>query len=412
MRPHYEGLWLNALSRTVLVPASKRCTIIFNPKSACSTLKFNIWQQEYESGAAERAPPSKGGAVHRNTDTPIPKIPMEEMEAALFGSPVFSLVRNPYARILSSYLQKITTNRKQKRHLLLGMGRELNESVTFGEFVDYISRQNSREMDRHYTPQALLMQVNYLPFAKIGCVERTEESIAAITASVYGTVPKAVSEYRHHRTDAPSRIGEYYTPEIAEKVLHRFRMDFEIFGYSSDIGEAHLPPQNLEGAAQLGREASESVLRPAIRAAVAEEHNDDSAALQLLSSIKSDEPELDAARARLLFKMKREEEAVALLQRVVERVDDVGRYWMQLAECLQALGRSRESVDAADKAVAIAPYPGLMRRAARTWQNAGEKTKASALMNKLTSILETSPKRRKETSPKKRKRLELAGAGD
>ena len=395
MPPHYEGLWLNALSRTVLVPASKRCTIIFNPKSACSTLKFNIWQQEHERGTASGPPPTKGGAVHRNTDTPIPKVPIEEMEAAIFGSPIFSLVRNPYARILSSYLQKIVTNRKQKRHLLLGMQRALDASVAFGDFVDYIARQNSREMDPHYSPQAFLMQVNYVPFATIGCVERTEESISAITASVYGTTPKAVGEYRHHRTDAPSRLTEYYTPQIAAKVLERFRMDFETFGYSPDLAEAHLPPQNLEGAARLGLEASESVLRPAIRAAVAEERNDYPAALQLLSSVKSDEPELDATRARLLLGLNRGKEALELLQGVVERVDDVGRYWMQFAECLQALGRAKEAVDAADKAVAIAPYPGVMRRAVRMWKQAGEKTKAAAVESKLASLLETAPKKRK-----------------
>lgn len=411
MRPHYEGLSLQALSRTVLVPVSKRCTIIFNPKAACSTLKFNIWEQEHKTGASQFAPPTKGGGVHRKEKTAIPKIPMEQMEAALFESPIFSLVRNPYARLLSSFLQKIATNRKQKRHLVVGMGRPLTDNVTFGEFVDYISQQNSREMDPHYMPQAYLMQINYLPFKKIGCVEQIDESISSITASVYGTAPEVVGEYRHHRTDAPSRLAEYYTDEIANKVLERFRADFEIFGYSKNLNEAHQPPQNLEGAAQLGCEPFELILRPAIRAAVAEERGDYAGALQLLSSIKSDEPELDAMRARVLAELDRENEALPLLQAIVKRVDNVGRYWMQLAECLQALGRDKEAVEAADKAVAVAPYLGVSRRASRVSKKAGETEKASALDNQVASIMEMAAHQRKNKKGGRKRGRRQAIAG-
>jgi len=187
---------------------------------------------------------------------------------------------------------------------------------------------------------------------------------------------------------------------VAAKVLNRFRVDFDIFGYSTELSEANLPPRNLDGAADTGRGASESILRPIIRAAVAEKRGDVSEALQLLSSVTSDEPELDVTRARLLIELGRQREALALLQGVVARVDNVGKYWMQLAECLN----NKEAAEAADKAVAVAPYLGVLQRALRTWKKAGETEKVEDCKNKIASIMETSPKKRKG------KRLQLVGA--
>src|SRR6185312_7011210 len=111
------GLWAKALSRTVFVPVSGRFTVVINPKAACSTLKFNLWRQEYEMGATELRPP-RGPYIHISR-TAIPKISITELEGALFDRPVFSIVRNPYTRILSVYLDKIAGNKKEKRHLLL-----------------------------------------------------------------------------------------------------------------------------------------------------------------------------------------------------------------------------------------------------------------------------------------------------
>jgi tetratricopeptide (TPR) repeat protein len=366
---HYEGYSLGPLTDTVFLTASRRCTITINPKSACSTLKLHVWRQDYEMGATPWEPPVGHGGIHRKEQTPLYKASVRQMDAALFEKPIFSIVRNPYTRLLSAYLDKISIKLKRpKRQLLVQMGRVEDAPVSFGEFVEFACGQNSRQMNPHYAPQSFLMQVHYHPFSYIGCVEAMEESLSAIMAMAYDVKLKTQEDYRPHRTDASSLIEKYFTPEIAAKIFDRFRVDFDVFGYDADLDNAYLPPQNLKSAAQIGSRLAESVLRPALRAEVALEAGAYATALDYLCAVTHDEPELDALRARLLMKVDRNEEALSQIQRAVERVDDIGRYWMLLSECLLALGRSKEASEAADQAVAVAPYPGMMRSAVRVWR--------------------------------------------
>src|SRR4051794_28366471 len=101
MPEQFEGHWLAALARKTFVPASDRCTLVVNPKSACSTLKLSIWRHEYAMGATRWPPPT--AAIHRRENTALPKVAADNLESALFDKPVFSIVRNPYTRILSAY---------------------------------------------------------------------------------------------------------------------------------------------------------------------------------------------------------------------------------------------------------------------------------------------------------------------
>ena len=378
-----SGLWMRALSRTVFVPASGRFTVVINPKAACSTLKFALWNQEFGMGATDLRPP-KGEYIHLRR-TAIPKASIAELESALFDRPVFSIVRNPFTRILSAYLDKIASDKKEKRHLLLCMGHFENVPIAFGEFIDFICRQNSQEMDSHYAPQVSLMQLDYIPYVRIGCVEDMDNSLAAIMAAGYSGTLTAMNDFRPHRTGAASRVAQYYTADLAAKVRGRFRADFDRFGYSHDPADAHLPPRHLDRASQSGQLA-ESVLRPMLRATLAERNRDHTAALNILSAIESNEPDLAATRARILLKLSRPREALDVLSELVERVPNVSHYWMMLAESLLATGRTSEAIRAADTAAFIMPSDVILHRARRIMERADERQKAEAYGNRIAIV--------------------------
>src|SRR6185312_8224523 len=234
-------------------------------------------------------------------------------------------------------------NKKEKRHLLLCMGHVENVPITFAEFIEFICRQNPREMDPHYAPQVSLMQLDHVRYAKIGCVEDMENSLATIMAAGYGIAPRPSGNFRPHGTGASSRLAQYYTADLAAKVLERFRADFDRFGYSTDPSESHLPPRDVQSAAQSGS-LSESVLRPGLRATLSERDKNYDAALNILSTIASPDPELDAMKARILLRLNRPGEALGLLEGVLKRVPNVSQYWISLAECLQMLRRTEEAV--------------------------------------------------------------------
>lgn len=388
-RPQKEvdsTLWVKALGRTVFGVTSGY-TIVINPKSACSTLKFNLWRQEYETGATKWKPPGARGGIHRRENSPIQKVPVSGLEDALFGKQLFSIVRNPYSRVLSAYLDKIAGDKKEKRQLLLSMGFAQNTPVTFAEFVDFISRQNPREMEAHYAPQAYLMQIDYLPYARIGSVEAIDESISGIVSTAYGIHPKdSAGDFRPHRTGASSMLSQYYSPGLAAKIRDRFSVDFDRFGYSTDLAEAHLPPRGLERAAQCGRAKAETVLRPILRAVIAERAKNYAAAFDVLSTVATEDPEIDFAKARLLMHLGRSREALDLLNGVVARVTNVSHYWMLLAECLLDLRRRKEAVDAAEIAASISFSELILRRVLRVLRLAREKQKAQAYKEKLAMV--------------------------
>lgn len=379
-------LSVRALGRTVFSPSSGGYTIVINPKSACSTLKFNLWREEYATGATPWRPPGMRGGIHRKNNTPIQKVPLAEMERALFEKPVFSIVRNPYTRVLSAYLDKIAGEKKEKRHLLLSMGYAQNIPVTFAEFVDFICSQDSREMDAHYAPQIFLMQADYVAYAKIGSVETIDESIAQIVSLAYGRPPASKADFRPHRQGASSLVAQYYTDEIAAKVYAKFRGDFERFGYSPERSESHLPPRNLKSAAQVGHAHGATVLRPMLRAAVAEQDKNYTAAFDVLSAVTVDDPEVSAARARLLLRLQRPGEALGMLENVVARVGTVSQYRLLLAECLMDLRRGKEAVNAAESAASISLSEPTLRRVVQVLVRARERTKAKACREKLAAV--------------------------
>ncbi|HVT30409.1 MAG TPA: sulfotransferase family 2 domain-containing protein [Lacipirellulaceae bacterium] len=354
-----------------------------NPKAACSTLKFALWNQEYGMGATDLRPP-KGEYIHLRR-TAIPKAGITEIESALFDRPVFSIVRNPYTRILSAYLDKIASDKKEKRHLLLSMGQVENVPIAFDKFIDFICRQNSQEMDSHYAPQASLMQLDYIPYARIGCVEDMENSIATIMTAGYGASLTAVNDFRPHRTGAVSRIAQYYTPDLAAKVRNRFCADFDRFGYSYELADAHLPPRRLDYASQTGRLAY-SVLRPMLRAALAEKEHDYPGAFSILSAIESSESDLAATKARLLLKLNKSKEALEILSELVKRVPNISHYWMMLAESLLAMRQTSEAIRAADTAAFIMPSDTILHRALHIMQRSQEWSKAAAYRDRITAV--------------------------
>jgi hypothetical protein len=79
----------------------------------------------------------------------------------------FSVVREPFERLVSAYLEKFVFNRKQERNLLHTRSLisqvqdtrdiDLQRGVSFDEFVTYILAQPPQELDPHWRPQYLYL---------------------------------------------------------------------------------------------------------------------------------------------------------------------------------------------------------------------------------------------------------------
>lgn len=191
----------------------------------------------------------------------------------------FAFVRNPFSRLVSSYLNKfidqkpiplaaaermnkIVNSRKFNKsqmyiQKLFKGSKRLKEPITFREFVKYLSETNIDEMDNHWAPQYLFLQTWQFDF--IGKFEKLEKDFDTLLLNLNqreGIEPikdileiSNKSDYKSSTNECFADIpGErirafnsypsyrfFYDQEIERIVANIYSEDFKLFGYKSKI---------------------------------------------------------------------------------------------------------------------------------------------------------------------------------
>lgn len=136
----------------------------------------------------------------------------------------FTFVRNPYTRLLSAYLDKV-----ERKALMRG------RASSFGEFVDYLER-GGLYRNLHWAPQHALLLLPTERFEFIGRVEQLEADLAMVLERARGDIRKdPVRSALDNSTGASTRVAEYYTPDIRDRVRRLYARDFETFGYNPQL---------------------------------------------------------------------------------------------------------------------------------------------------------------------------------
>jgi len=136
----------------------------------------------------------------------------------------FAFVRNPYTRIVSAYLDKIVTGSRRKL--------DIKADATLLDFLQTISTQKPRKMNRHWRPQSALISPKVkLDF--LGRFERFNDDFSEVLDRL-GVDSTAIREMRAHQTSANNRLDLIGVEEKA--LIDRiYRDDFERFGYSKEL---------------------------------------------------------------------------------------------------------------------------------------------------------------------------------
>jgi len=206
---------------TRLVPALG-VVYVNNAKAGCSTIKQSLW---IASGAPY------GGDPHARDGAPFKfdVVASAESFEAFRAAPAFSVVRNPFARVLSGYLEKT-----QRHATMRGVGAKLaaryGEDVADLGFADFLARLAADDpwaIDQHFCPQVVNLMVPHVAYRHIGHLERLGETFAwlGIAGETYG----------RHSMGAASRLAAYYEDGRAVDLVRRlYAADFARFGYSED----------------------------------------------------------------------------------------------------------------------------------------------------------------------------------
>ena len=157
----------------------------------------------------------------------------------------FAFVRNPWARIVSSYLNKIERFREDTRRAIIDRYPPLRFKMPFEEFIRFLLEDPSGRdegANRHWMSQHIFVadKNGELLVDFIGKMENLKEDFA--TACQRIKLPEIrlpwlnsregwkVNEQVLNRKD-PFYYRTYFTDETRELVRKRYRKDIEMFGY-------------------------------------------------------------------------------------------------------------------------------------------------------------------------------------
>jgi hypothetical protein len=224
-------------------------------KAANTEVKRHLWELEVRAGS-DLPLPDDYFAVHNfrwAEASDARKTPwdgynaddIDRLMADLMNKFAFTVVRNPYAKLLSGYLDKVV--RWQGR---VARNPDTNETsrfslasvpTSFADFVDIVCAQPDRETDLHWTSQTYKTLFHFVKYNHIGHFEDLPGIFARINRRFVASEPER-ENVAGHRTSASGKVREHYTDAIAAKVYDRYREDFETFGYSADPFAGSLAP--------------------------------------------------------------------------------------------------------------------------------------------------------------------------
>lgn len=211
------------------------------PKAGCGTMKATLGGLE----AARNNP----GMVQRFQEAPHNRLaatpfvrPFQLPEALLeevLASPDytrFTVVREPAARALSGFLEKVGQGLKQSEPIVEALreqtGRDIAPAdVTLAQFLDVIGALPSRRQDPHWRRQADHIGLGIVHYDAIVHLEDLDTSWDLI-ADLTRTPDLRGEFFCRNSTGAGARMADYYTPELLAQVATIYARDYADLGYS------------------------------------------------------------------------------------------------------------------------------------------------------------------------------------
>lgn len=216
-----------------------RAIYYFLPKVASTTFKSYFVEA---LGMEKKAHYEKGFGLHNGLDYPFPFALQEALEAKYADYFKFSTVRNPWARLVSCYVNKFDPqNKKIKQGLVLGpfkrFGKAFWPDMTFSDFVDAVCHIPDWEADRHFRSQYYQLserggRIDLTFIAKI-------ENLASDLEIIQGHTGLPKIELPRYKQSSKKHYTTYYDKALQLKIAERYATDIDLFGYT--FGEQKTP---------------------------------------------------------------------------------------------------------------------------------------------------------------------------
>ncbi|RFU12434.1 hypothetical protein DZD18_12035 [Rhodobacteraceae bacterium W635] len=207
-------------------------TYLSVPKVACSSFKRSIWESVDRKKGVQTL--LEGMSPHRKDTSPfVHALPaLKRRMDSFIDSRFVVVVRNPYVRLLSGYLDKVAAERRDMKVWTV-VARQLDYKITdrpsFPDFVSRLSNVDVTNVDPLFAPQSEVANIGRFPVDHLGHLEALEP-----TVELLAKYDVDLSPYRPHETNSSGRLDECYTDREFDAAARMFANDFEMFAYSTD----------------------------------------------------------------------------------------------------------------------------------------------------------------------------------
>ncbi|MEO4041457.1 sulfotransferase family 2 domain-containing protein [Hoeflea sp. CAU 1731] len=236
-------------------------------KNACSSIKYNLAliendQEHFDGSPHNRRATGLRGLFQTN----------EQKLATLLQSPEvfrFNFCRDPYARLVSAYENRIlslglesydlvdaaTKEFKMNRTAILAhkTGRhsssvDLDEAIEFGDFIRFICDQDYFEMDRHWYPQARSMHIDVIDYHFTGRLESFDQDWRIVHETITGGT-EAEPATRLNSTRKRAEAHDQIPQDLRRLIAKKYEEDFDAFQYPTGLrATTTIPKTNIKQA--------------------------------------------------------------------------------------------------------------------------------------------------------------------
>ena len=137
----------------------------------------------------------------------------------------FAFVRDPRSRLVSCWRNKvIEADRPTEVESHIGLDLEERKSLRdFGDFVQFVVRQDPANCDIHFRPQTRLVDVDHVDF--VGRFESFDRDVHTVFEQL--GIPAELP----HLNRSTSTVADPYTPSLLAQVEEFYADDLEAFSY-------------------------------------------------------------------------------------------------------------------------------------------------------------------------------------
>lgn len=153
-----------------------------------------------------------------------------ELDIVLRSYFKFSIVRNPYSRFLSVFLDKVVREKKQIQKVMKRLQLLTNEKVSLDYFLSYLEMPGALMDDPHWARQSDLIPIPNERLDFVGRFENIEHDASFILKEIFGKSDLRVLA-NEHATQADSQVDSMLSADAKKRIYSLYSLDFERFEY-------------------------------------------------------------------------------------------------------------------------------------------------------------------------------------